>query len=638
MLFSRQFLPLFATQFLGAFNDNLFKSILVALIVFRLPNMSEGLALSGPVLVNIAALLFILPFFLFSGLAGQLSDRVGKSRIIMMLKRLEMLIMVIGATLLIYQQVYGLMVVLFLMGTQSAFFGPAKYAILPELLDRKHLMSGNGAVEAGTFVAILIGSLLGAWLVDEPLQATGAILIGVSLMGVLVSNLIPRTPGGNVDSRPDYNLLTSTRSLYQAARQAPRSVYMSILGISWFWFLGASILTQMPAFTENNLQGSQQAYAVILAIFSIGIALGSVLAKWLSRQPVELGLVPFGALGMTLCGFWFYSAVLSVSGATVVDPSWGLLNTEILASLLAVGVFAGFYTVPLYTLLQDRTEEGSRGKIIGANNVLNALFMVAASLVAIAFLKWISVDIMDFFLLLFVVNIGVSLYIYKQVPEFFLRFITWLLLLFVYRIDTERRADIPEEGACVIASNHVSFVDALLITAKIRRPVRFVMYWKIFNTPVLSWLFRSMGAIPIAPRHENKEVFEQAFESIRQALENGEVIGIFPEGKITKDGQLNAFKSGIEAIVKQTPVPVYPIALKGIYGSMFSRKHKVRLPRKFMHHIQIFIDQPLPPEALDRQSLQQRVEVMLDEVNLRSAGSVAGKRLVDDVFDKERGR
>lgn len=611
----RRFLPFFCTQFLGAFNDNLFKIALVLLVTY------SGVYSEGEVslLTNVANGLFILPFFLFSATFGQLADKLDKTILIRATKLLEIAIMAIAAVGFHYQHMPTLLVALFLMGTHSTLFGPVKYGILPQHLRRDELIAGNGLVEMGTFVAILLGQLVAGLFLDAgQIIAASATMIAVAVLGYLISRAVPAAPATDPTLKVNWNFMTETgRLLKYAASQ--RVVFLAILGISWFWFYGAILLAQMPAYAKVTLTAEKSVFILLLAVFSISIGIGSLLCEKLSQGRIEIGLVPFGSIGLTVFAFdlAFASAMpASPSLRTVAEFLATAGSYRILADIFLIGLFGGFYIVPLYTMIQTRTAESHLSRVIAANNVLNAAFMVVAAGLGAGLLA-AGLSIPQLFLVLAVLNAAVVIYLYKLVPEFLFRFVAWILINTLYRLRERGMAHIPKEGAAVLICNHVSFVDALIISAAVPRPARFVMHHAIFKIPLLSWLFRTAKAIPIAPAKEDAAMKERAFDAIAQALADGELVCIFPEGKITSDGTINEFRSGIEDIIKRTPVPVVPMALRGLWGSYFSRKGGAAfrgIPWKFWMKVELVADAAVAPAAVSAADLQTRVQALRGDV------------------------
>jgi 1-acyl-sn-glycerol-3-phosphate acyltransferase len=372
--------------------------------------------------------------------------------------------------------------------------------------------------------------------------------------------------------------------------------------------------------STEELHGNREVVGLLLVCFSVGIGVGSLLCERLSGRKVELGLVPFGSIGLTLFGIDLYFALQAhpppaVSmGAADFLQSWARMR--ILADLVMLGVFGGFYIVPLYAIVQQRSEPAFRSRIIAGNNILNALFMVVAALLAIA-LRELGLSVPELFLVTACLNAAVAVYIYTLLPEFLMRFLIWMLVHTLYRVEVEGEERIPDEGPAVLVCNHVSFVDALIVAAVCRRPARFVMDHNIFRIPVLNFIFRTGRAIPIASRREDPALMEQAFEDVAQALQDGDLVCIFPEGKITKDGELNAFRPGIERIIERTPVPVVPLALRGLWGSFFSRKDGAAmsgLPKRFHSKIGLVCAAPVPAAEVSAQALEHQVLAMRGEL------------------------
>lgn len=610
LLRQRRFAPYFVTQLLGAFNDNVYKNALIALIAF---NVITADTADDGLLINLAAGLFILPFFLFSALSGQIADKYEKATLIRHIKVAEIIIMICGVTALVLQSMPLLLAVLFLMGTQSAFFGPVKYGILPQHLHETELTAGNGLVELGTFLAILAGTIAGTQLMSsaEGVLPVSVVLLVVAVIGYLASRRIPHAPASAPDLQIQFNPLTeTTRLIRHTAGQ--RVIFQSILAISWFWLLGATYLAQFPVYARDVLGGSVDVFTALLATFSIGIAMGSVLCERLSHGRVEIGLVPFGAMGLTVFGLDLVFATpdaplgvdLSMLQFLVAAGAW-----RILLDVFLIGLFGGFYIVPLYALIQKTSAPETLSRSIACNNILNALFMVLSAVFALLLLA-AGASIAQLFLALSLVNALVALYIFRQVPEFFMRFLIWLLIHTLYRVRKQGMENIPDSGALIVVANHVSFVDALILGGCIRRPVRFVMYYKIYNLPIMNFIFRTAKAIPIAGRSEDPALYEAAFAQMDEALEAGDVLCIFPEGQITADGEMNEFRPGILRVLEQSPVPVVPVALQGLWGSLFSRKGGpafFKMPRRVFARIGLNVGSALPAEAVTLDTLHERV-------------------------------
>ncbi|HEX8979725.1 MAG TPA: MFS transporter [Parasulfuritortus sp.] len=497
LLRTRRFLPLFLTQFLGAFNDNTFKNALVVLLAFH---AARWTTLSPAVLANLAAGIFILPFFLFSATAGQLADKYDKARLARLVKVLEIGIMLVAGIGFWQESLAWLLFALFLLGLHSTVFGPIKYALLPQHLQPTELLGGNALVEAGTFVAILLGTLAGGLLAGfgHPLVIAGAGL-AVAVAGYLVSRAIPAAPAPAPELRIHPNPLAETWRNIGFAREN-RSVFLSILGISWFWLFGALLLAQFPAYAKVVLGGSESTVTLLLATFTIGVGLGSLACEKLSEHRVELGLVPLGSIGLTVFGLdlaWSSPSLpahapLALAELLAQPGIW-----RVLADLAASGLFGGFFIVPLYALVQIRSREEFRARIIAANNIMNALFMVVGSLCAAALLAagW---SIPQLFAAAAVLNAAVAIYIYRLVPEFLVRFAVWLLVHTVGRVMARGFGHLPEQGAALIsvgAEGALRPADVLKVMASCSRPIRFILDHRLASRPAFRWLMRQANAL-----------------------------------------------------------------------------------------------------------------------------------------------
>ncbi|ASM50386.1 hypothetical protein PESP_a2411 [Pseudoalteromonas espejiana DSM 9414] len=611
LLGSKRFLPLFVTQFLSAMNDNVYKQSVLILLVFQAATLGDGALYS-----NLAAGLFILPFFLFSGMAGQLAEKTEKSKLIRLVKFCEIPIMVIGAASIFTQYVWLMLTTVFFMGLQSTFFGPLKYSILPQHVAPNELTKANGLVESATFVAILLGTIFGTYYIT---QTTGPAVISIAVLvlavlGFLSSRFIPISEANDANLHFTYNIFSSTKNVFKALNAQTESVGKSVLGISWFWLIGAVILTALPNYVKHVMGGDELVVTSALVVFSLSIAIGSLLCEKLSRSRIELGIVPFGAILITL---FLYLLSQEPAIDTYIAPSENLLTLEQVLNtgdmiwhfiwMAGIGIASGFYTVPLYALIQQRTQESSRSRVIAANNVLNALFMVGSAILSIVTLSVLQWHISSLLLLLAGLNLLISVYIYTKVPEFFLRFVIYILAICMYRVRTKGESNIPSEGAAVIVANHVSFVDWMFILAASPRPIRFMVFAPIYYSPALHWLFKMAKAIPIDSEKANPKAFAKAFDEVADALERGELVGIFPEGKLTSTGDMDMFRRGVERIIERTPVPVIPVHLDGLWGSMFSRKAKWQLPRLKWSLVSVSVGEPLAPEQVSADELHEQV-------------------------------
>lgn len=616
LLTKRRFLPYFLTQALGAFNDNLYKNALLLLIAFGGISAQSDSAL----LTNLAAGLFILPFFLFSPIAGQIADKFEKSKLIRWVKGLEVIIMGLAAAAIVMGNVWMMMLLLFLMGLQSSLFGPVKFALLPQQLDDDELVGGNALVEMGTFIAILVGTITAGIFFDfeQGLYWIAGGIVVFALLGFFSSQYIPNASANDSELKINWNPFSEMVNTIRQAREN-RSVYLSIMAISWFWFIGASYLTQFPNFARDFLGGSTQVVTLLLTLFSLGVALGSLLCEKLSGHKIELGIVPIGSLGMSIFGIDLY---FSVAGIQVMEDMSAMAfiqqpeNFRLMFDIAMVSAFGGLFVVPLQALIQHRSDEKNRAQIIAANNMFNAIFMVASAGIGILALVVIELTIPEYFLVLAIMNIVVAIYVYSRVPEFVLRFFIWMLGHTLYRVQDKGLENIPDTGAAVLVCNHVSFVDAMLIAGTCHRPVRFVMDRSIAEMKGLRTFFKIAKTIPICSPKANIEVYENAFKRIKEELDSGEIICIFPEGKLTTDGEVDTFKSGIERIIKETPVQVVPMALGGMWGSIFSHKDGHALtkrPRRFWSKVTLTVSPAQSAANVSAASLEHDVKTLLGD-------------------------
>jgi 1-acyl-sn-glycerol-3-phosphate acyltransferase len=576
LLGQRRFAPFFWTQFLGAANDNVFKFAFTMLVTYRVSVAWMPPAMAGLVIGAV----FIAPFLLFSATSGQLADKYDKAMLTRMVKNLEVFIMILGTIGLWVQNVPLLLLCIFLLGLHSTLFGPVKYAYLPQHLGERELTGGNGMIEMGTFVAILLGNVVGGILISLPAdywlpsaKAVALTSLALAAAGRLVAQWVPSTPSTAPDLQVNWNPFSETwRNLKLA--HGNLVVFRTLLGISWMWFFGAVFLSQFPAFAKDVLHGNEHVASLLLVVFSLGIGIGSLLCETLSRRHVEIGLVPVGAFGMTVFAVDLYFATRGLPPAAAPHALSAFVSApahwRVLVDLALLALFAGLYSVPMYALMQLRCPSTHRARIIAANNILNALFMIVSSL-AVGALIGAGLTIPQVFLAVGLANAIVAIYIFLLVPEYLLRFMAWILTHLVYRFRVRGEENIPAEGAAILVCNHVSFVDAVLMMAASPRPIRFIMDHRIFATPVIGWLFKLGKAIPIAPQKEDAAAYEAAFAEARRVLDEGDLLAIFPEGGLTRDGELGEFKGGVMKLLASHPVPVVPLALQNLWGSFFSR-------------------------------------------------------------------
>lgn len=612
LLTERRFLPYFLTQCSGALNDNLFKNAMVILLSYKAASESEG-----GVLVNLAGGLFILPFFIFSPLAGRLSDKYDKDKLIRITKVLEICIMVLGCFGFYLGSNVLLFASLFLLGTQATFFGPVKYSILPQTLKDSELMAGNALVEMGTFLSILAGTLIGGVLgAKGDVNAISLYVMGFALAGWLVSLKIPKAPASDPNLQISFNFSRDMKELYHVSQQR-EGIFNTVMGISWFWYFGATVLAQIPSYSKHFLKSADPMTAtVLLAVFSVSVGIGSIISERLSRGEIELGLVPIGALGLTyFCADLFF---VNLETDTLAIINWAFAGItdiripwRVMIDISLIGVSGSLFIVPLYAYLQFRSEEKTRSRLIAANNVFNAIFMVASAVATMGFYK-AGLSTAEILFVTALMNFVVCAWIIALIPEFLMRFVIWLMASTIYRLRYQGRELLPKDGAAVIVANHVSFIDWFIVTAACRRPVRFVMDHHFFKAPGIKIFAEASKAIPIAPAKEDPTLKEKAFDLISQSLREGHIVCIFPEGGITRDGNLLPFKPGIDKILETDPVPVYVMALNGLWGSFFSRakgRAMKGVPKPKWRQIEVIIKKA--PDNPNSKTLEAEIKQML---------------------------
>ena len=621
LLRQRRSAPFFWTQFLGAANDNVFKFAFTMLVTYRVSVSWMPPAMAGLVIGAV----FIAPFLLFSATSGQLADKYDKAMLTRMVKNLEIVIMVLGTIGLFVPHIPLLLFGIFLLGLHSTLFGPVKYAYLPQHLGERELTGGNGMIEMGTFVAILLGNVVGGVLISLPddywlpsAKAVAFTSLALAVAGRVVAQWVPATPSTVPDLRVNWNPFSETwRNLKLAHENIV--VFRSLLGISWMWFFGAVFLAQFPAFAKEVLHGNEHVASLLLVVFSLGIGAGSLLCETLSRRHVEIGLVPLGAFGMTVFAVDLYFASRGLPAAsaplTLAEFTAHLAQWRVLIDLALLALFAGLYSVPMYALIQLRAQATHRARIIAANNILNALFMIVSSL-GVGLLLTAGLTIPEIFLVVGLLNAVVAGYIFLLVPEYLLRFGAWILTHVIYRFRVRGEEHIPTQGAAILVCNHVSFIDAVLLMAASPRPIRFIMDHRIFAIPVLGWLFKLCKAIPIASRAEDPAAYDNAFAQARAVLADGDLLCIFPEGGLTRDGELAEFKGGIMKVLATHPVPVVPLALQNLWGSFFSRVEKGAamvkpFRRGLFSPVGLVAGPPVPATEVSPALLRARVAALL---------------------------
>jgi len=576
LLKTRRFLPLFITQFLGAFNDNVFKNALVILITYV---TAEKAGFNPQIMITLAAGIFILPFFLFSATAGQLADKYEKVFLIRIIKLVEILLM-IGATVGFMMDSVGfLMTVLFLMGTQSTFFGPIKYGILPEKIKQDELIGGNGLIEAGTFVSILVGTILGSLLVltESGVLLISAMIIGVAILGWVSSFYIPEGKPASPELKVDYNFIKETWVIVSHSRRS-REIFLSILGISWFWLVGATFLAQFPTYAKNIIGGNEQVVTLFLIMFTVGVGVGSLLCNQMLKGEVEATFVPLGIIGVSLFTVDLYFAsqqsFINIGEELIGAAEFlsHLSSWRILGDMFMVSICSGIYIVPLYAIIQSRSEPAHRSRTIASNNVLNALFMVISAVGTMVMLA-LGFDVTQVFLTVALLNTAVAVYACQLLPAALLKSLLYWIFNALYKVEIrgmENYRAIQKEKIIIVA-NHLSYLDAALIATYFPSKLTFAI-----NTQVAKhWLVKPfINLVKTFPLDPTKPM---ATKSLIESIQDNTHVVIFPEGRITVTGALMKVYEGSGMVADKSEAHILPVRIDGAQYTPFSRlKGKIR--------------------------------------------------------------
>lgn len=561
LLSQRKFAPIFFTQFTGAFNDNIFKNALIILLTFNSAILPSGI--SANLALNITGALLILPFFLFSAIAGQVADSYEKSKIAKQLKIAELVLIVFGCIGLATENIYLIWGVIFGLGIQAAFFGPIKYSILPQLLNDKELLGGNALIESGTFLAILLGTILGGILISvESGYIYVAILATItSVFGIVSSFYIPKAPSSLTAPSVSFNIYKETINIVKLTYGFP-AIFKSILAVSWFWFLGALLLTEFPLIVKDIIGGDSAVVTAFLTIFSVGIIIGALTCEFLSKNKVEIGLVPLGSLGMI---FFMVDLVLAFNSFDrLSDPTFVAFvsnrqSYRVMLDLLFLSIFGGLFTVPLYAFIQEVSPEGIRSRIISANNIFNSSFMVLSAVFTVTIFK-LGGSFIDLLWCVIVLHIAITTYIYCVVPDFIARFLLWLVFATIYKVRTNANELLPNDGPALIVCNKKTSVDPFFIFAAIQRPVRFGISGIAYNKHPI--LFNAIGAFPV-----NKDEVHEAIAIANNLLAAGEIV-VFMTGSINQTDYDIA--NSLEGIKQSYSYPVFHSEISGTDDSIFS--------------------------------------------------------------------
>nr|WP_298684387.1 acyl-[ACP]--phospholipid O-acyltransferase [uncultured Dongia sp.] len=588
------------TQFLGALNDNLYRYVVTFFAIDLALQQPDGMLANT--YITIIGVLFVLPFLAFSGYAGQLADIYSKRMVLIVTKSVEIVAMLLGLYAFMQQDLTLMMVVMFLIATHSAFFSPAKYGSLPELLPQHDLSRGNALIEMSTFLAIIIGTWAGGALYQtvghDPL-VMGIVPLVIAVVGTLAAFGIGRTPVPVQKSKFSFSPLAGIGSGMRELL-GDRRLMLTVLGNSWFWFLAALVQISIPLYGTTVLGLSESATGGLWAAVAIGIGVGSLVAGRLSGHKVEFGLVPIGSVGMGV------TAILLVT----MDHTWSAV-----LCLGLLGFFAGFYTVPLNAMLQQKSAVASRGRIIGANNFLNFLAIALAFGTNLLLGSVLALTPDQVILVGGVLSFAVTGYIFFLLPDFFIRFVLWLLAHSIYRIRIVGAENVPLNGPALLVCNHLSFVDGLLVGSCVQRFVRFMVYAPFFNIPGLGRFLKLMRAIPTG----GGKVLEP-IKKARAELQGGHVVCIFAEGAISRTGNMLPFKRGFERIIDGIETPVIPVHLDQLWGSIFSFKDGKffwKWPRRLFYPVTITFGKPLPSTAKAWQVRQKLLELGGDAFRIR---------------------
>ncbi len=572
------FKALLITQFLEAFNDNALKVVVTFSAIDHFAK--NGL---GTLFVSLAGVVFILPFLLFSTYAGYLADRFSKKKIIVAAKIAEFIILLLGLTAFLKVDMWGMLAVLFFMGLHSAFFSPSKYAILPEILNENDLSEGNGQLQMGTYIAIILGQACGGYLLQifaPEVSKIYFVFMGIAVIGIITSLFISNVPASGSKRKIEWNFVKEI-SQNIAGIRSNRTVFLSIVGLVYFAFLGGLFQPNILLYARMMMGVDPFLSSILLVAVSLGIGIGGLMAGRFSDQKIELGLVPLGAIGLSLfsiqLGFHYHSYY------------------TVFIILFLLGLSSGFYIVPLNTLVQYESPGDQRGKIIATNNFLSFAAILLASSAIYLFGEILKINPAHTFVLLGIITVLGTIYICRLLPYPLVRLFVWLLTHSIYNIRVIDKHHVPSRGGALLVSNHISYLDAVLLVVTVPRPIRFVMNREIYNTSVFRPLFKLGRVIPINRLDHPKEII-RALHAAREALKAGELVCIFPEGQLTRTGNILKFNSGVEHIIKGVDCPVIPIHLDRIWGSIFSwegGKFLYKWPKIIPYPVTVSFGKPL---------------------------------------------
>jgi len=573
------FFALVATQFLDAFNDNAFK-LLASLSAVTLISQNH----SGYSHLSLITTIFVLPFLLFSTYAGYLADRFNKRRIIIVVKIVEVLIMALGFFVLSAGDMLAMYIILFLMGIQSTFLGPAKYGLIPEILSDEQLSEGNGVMQMWTYIAIIIGASCGGYLFHifhNKIQMAALVFMCISITGVVTSIFIPKTQAQMIDRKPEWNFIGELVRNIKVIR-ADRAIHFSVLGLVYFSFFGGMFQMNILVYAKELLHTNELYSGLILGVVALGLGIGSMLAGKLSEHKVEFGLVPVGCLGLSL-----FSVILGLTYSSLYKS---------LFALFVLGITSGFYIVPLNALVQQKSPVNKRGLVLSTLNFLSFSALLISSAVLYFLSTILKLNPAAIFIVMGILTLAVSIPVFRILPEAFIRLANWVMAHTFYKVKKVGVLNIPKEGGALLVCNHISYADPIIVLASMQRPVRFMVFRPIYNNPIINPFCRITKAIPIA-FHDRPKTIIQSLEEAREAIKQGHLVCIFAEGGLTRTGNMLPFNKGFEFIMKGTDAPIIPLNIDRIWGSIFSYekgKYIFKWPKIVPYPVTISVGKPMP--------------------------------------------
>ncbi len=578
----RGFWALITTQFQGAYSDNILRNLLLAMIVGMGMRNDER-----DTFVSIITFLFSMPFVLFSMTGGWLADHFSKRQVTIWTKVMEIGAMIIATAGLAMHARTLTLVALGLVATQAALFGPSKYGLLPELLPAKRLSWGNGVIELGTFLAIIIGTVTGAGMAEHfhgHEVYAGYALLGLACIGLATSFGIDRVPPAAPEKKFRLNFVGD---LWQQVKLMRRDqpLFLAVLGNTYFWFLGSLLFSTIIVYGPDVLHIGQTKTGYLNAALAIGIGIGSMIAGLLSGNKIEYGLIPLGSIGMTL------------TGIALGTMHVGLIGSALL--LATLGFWAGFFAVPVNALIQHRPAEENKGGIIAAANLLSFVGIALSSAVYYVFTTYVHLNPREVIVASSFITAAGTAYVLFLLPEWFGRLLLFFVTHSIYRVKVLGRDNFPEKTGALLVCNHMSFVDAALLIASTDRPIRFLIYKGIYDNRIIKPFARMMKAIPISSEQRPREMI-RSLRTASEALRQDEIVCIFAEGQITRTGQMLPFRRGLERIMKGVEVPIIPVNLDGVWGSIFSferGRFLWKMPQRIPYPVTVSFGAPMPPTS-----------------------------------------